>query len=633
MANEIVIDGKAYALVADSLMPTGKRALSRSFRATNGTDPSRLSKATWEFTNIGFSLESTAGGLATDYTQNLETRYPRRLFSLGKRNAVDIATSNVTDSGGYAAFAYGSPSSAYGGTEALYGTSDTSGDIVNFFDEQQSKLFVHHGAISTQVEMVGWTSEEAYIHQNIIMDAIDWRTFGWIAFGPGKAVAQRTNVTSTGSTYTDVGAVGGQYARKFAIGGDKLWVATGVNQMTYTNNAYTTFATAFEAGDHDHLANGLGTLGPYTFIGKQGGIYSFTDQAKPVPLSKALEHFISTLNGAQWADPGWGWLYYTSAIGLRAINLSLVDNPVGPGERMLDYTGPVGTPTALWTHRGELFVAYLQSDDSTYIWRGVFSDETPGTGQPKFYPFRYIASTQCNRGFASASPTNPVIIWGEDGDIAYEEVDPLGRDDLWSARKYSMSGGVWWGTTLDRNPLLLKTLRLARMRVLNVEECSTWQLAVAYDVEPWHTPTYFDVGPELDVPGYYTLRPTQGTAPLPPTALSGRNLKPRLTQTAEGVHAETLPPEVNGVLEIEYDERPEFIEEIVAVFQARGVLSMDETATELRELASIQTAGPVKARIDNRDCYVMVADVQKRADLKGDAVEGVQTVLHVWETE
>lgn len=638
---EVVIAGKTYALVADSLLPTGKRAIQRSYRPTNTTDPGRIKRVQYEVSGpIGASQESTAGYLGIDYvtgrdagTGGLETRYPRRLLSQGKRNVVDITGSPVTDSGGYAEFAYGSPSSAYGGTEALFGTSDASGDIVNFMDEQEGRLFLHHGAISTQVNLDGMAEEENFIHANIVMHAIDWRLRGYVGFGPGKAVAYRTNVTDTGSTYTDVGGVTGQYARKFAVGSDRLWVATGVNQATFTNNDYTTFATAFEIGDHKHLTNGVGTLGPYTFFGKQGGVYSFTDVGKPVPMSDAFTRHLSTLNGAQMVAFA-GWLYYTSALGLRALNASLVDNAVGIGVALPNFTGHGGIPTALWTADGDLFVAYLVDETNTYIYRGQFNPQkTPGTGQLDWFPFRYLASTQCNVGYSSSTTDNPVIIWGEDGDFAYEEFDPLGRDDLWDDRLYSTLGGVAYLTTLDRDPHMLKALRLVRVRVLNVEYCATWRVAVAFDVEPWNTPTYYDVGPELDVPGYHTLRPTMGRAPIQKVA--GRNMKFRLTQTAEGANSETLPPEINGPVEIEYDERPANIEEVALVLQAGT--DADRLVAELRDLASEQTEGPSVIRLPgdraNERRYAMVADVQRRTDLKGDGIEGVTVTLHLWDVE
>lgn len=627
---EIQIGEETFALVQDSLLPAGKRAILRSDLPTNAPSPGRIVNVEWEFTSIGHSNESTAGKLGTDYTTNLETRFKRRLLSLGKRTAVDITGSPVTDSGGYAAFAYGSPSSAYGGTEALFGTSDASGDKVNFFDEQQGRLFAHHGAISTQLDLSDWGEEDNYIHANIITDAVDWRAYGWVGFGPGKAVAQRTNVTATGSTYVDVGSVAGQYARKFALGSDRLWVATGVNQVVYTLDTYATFSSPFEVGDHNHLTNGVGTLGPFTFFGKQGGIYSFTDQGKPVPLSKALEHHLSTLNGSQFADPGWGWLYYISALGLRCVNTRGVDNPVGIGVRMPDFTGHGGIATALWVADSDLFVAYLVGTD-TYIYRGVLNEDNAArinaNGQPDWYPFRFLEDTQCNRGYSSSTPTNPVIVWGEDGDIAYESFDPLGRDDLWSSRLYSTSGGVWYGTTLDRDNHMVKSVRKARIRVLNVEPCSTWQLAFAYDVEPWHTPTYIDCGPELDVPGYWDLIPAQGSRPL--TNISGRNFKPRLTQTADGTHAETLPPEVNGTLEVEYDEHPDTIE--VVQVQLTGD-DTDDMMLRLRKLKDKQAkAGPHKVYLDGESCWAMIADTeQKRHDAKGDGVEVVAVALHLW---
>lgn len=628
---DLVIGGKTFTVVQDSLLPAGKRAIKREWRPSNANDAGRTRRIQYEpWGPVGKSLLSTSGTLATDYTQNLATNHLGRLLSVGKRTAVTVTGSPVTDSGGYAAFAYGSPSSAYGGTEALFGTSDTSGDIVNYFDEQQGYLFAHHGAISTQFQISDWTEIENYFHPNIITHAIDWRSKGYIGFGPGKSVAYRANATATGSTYTDVGAVAGQYARKFALGSDRLWVCTGVNQVTFTLNDYTTFATVFEAGDHQHLANGIGCHGPITHIGKQGGIYSFTDFGKPVPLSRAFGNRLSTLNGAQWADPGWGWHYYTSVMGLRAVSPSGVDNPVGPGLGMLEFTGHAGIPTAIWDSGGELYVAYFVDDTNTYIYRCKFNPQTtPGTGQPDFFPFRYLASTQTNGGFSTESTTNPTIVWGEDGEFAYETISPDQRDDLWSGRRYSTSGGAWYGTTFDADRHLIKTIRQARLHVLNVEPCSTWQLAFTFDIDPWDTtPTYVDCGPELDVPGHYTLRPTNGIYGAPTSGISGRAFKPRLTQTAEGPNAETLPPEVNGVLEVEYDERPELIEEVTVMVELGT--NADLTLDILRDFADSSTEGPVKVVVGGKKHWAMVAGHGKRVDIAGDSVEAAEVVLHLW---
>lgn len=632
---ELVIGGKTYPLMQQTTLPDGKRAIERTWRQSNSSDPGRIKRIQYEtWGAIGKSLLSTSGQLGTDYTKNLATNHLGRLMSVGKRTAVTVTGSPVTDSGGYAAFAYGSPSSAYGGTEALFGTSDASGDIVNYFDEQQGYIFVHHGAISTQFGPIAsaWTEVENYIHANIIMHAVDWRSKGYIGFGPGKPVAYRANATTTGSTYTDVGTVAGQYARKFALGSDRLWVATGVNQMTFTLNDYTTFATVFEVGDHNHLTNGVGCQGPITRVGKQGGIYSFTDFGKPVPLSRAFGNRLSTLNGAQWCDPGWGWHYYTSVMGLRAVSPSGVDNAVGPGLGMLEFTGHGGIPTAIWDSGGEMYVAYFVNDTDTYIYRCKFNPQTtPGTGQPDFFPFRYLASTQCNGGFSTESTTDPTIVWGEDGEIAYETIAADLRDDLWSGRRYSTTGGTWYGTTFDADRHLIKTIRCARIHVLNVEPCSTWQLAFTTDIDPWDsTPTYIDCGFEMDVPGHYTQTPTNGIGGSP-VEISGRAFKPRLTQTADGTNAETLPPEVNGVLEVEYDERPELIEEVTALIECGA--DADARVRELVKFASNQTKGPQRVNVDGDKAWAMVAGIPKRIDIKGDSVEAIEVTLHLWGAE
>lgn len=659
------IGDKEYPVVHDTDMPDGKRAVRREHRPTNQNDAARLKRVQWDISGpIGNSRESIAGTLATDYTQNLETRFRQRLFSLGKRTAVDIDGSgtnppvlSATTPSVFGTAYFGT--SYFGGTQVTSGSGSSSssggfsGDVVRHFAEQQGYLLVFHGALVTQVGPLStntWSIVETELLPAQVISVAHWQSWVWVAHEP---VQRMTLITESSAAGMNVNVNFGAFdfnVTALAEGSDRLWfalqrttddsspqqpLAIPTNKVSYTLTQFATYANPFPVGDTFLRVNGIGSFGPYTHIGKLNGPFSFTDQGKPAPLSRSLYKHNSVHNGSRWADPGWGWHYYISDTGLRAINQSGIDNPVAIGERMPAFTGHGGRPTAVHAERGEMWVAYLLDSGVSYMYRCTFGAETAGTGQPEMYPSRYMAATEFGAITSTNTTTNTSIVWGENGDIAYETIDRFGRDDQFTARRYSDSGGIWYGTTLDRDPHLLKTIRLARIRVLNVEDCSDWQLAVTFDLDPWDTdPEYMDWGPLMFVPGQYTLRPTAGVGGQPIPKISGRNFKIRLTQRAEGPNAETLPPEVNGPVEVEYDERPAMIEEVTLMLE--GGPSINTRIAELVQFASESSNGPELVQLPGdlpRDRkWAMVAGEPQRKDLKGDGVEVIEIVLQVWES-
>ncbi|HET6497359.1 MAG TPA: hypothetical protein VFH61_18590, partial [Thermoleophilia bacterium] len=386
MAN-IAIGDNQYELVQDSLLPEGKRSFVRSLRATSVQDPARIRKASWQvFGKIGQSLESVSGELSTDFTQNLETRHPRRLMSLGERTAVSLSGANPAGAGAAAGTFYGSSSygsAYYGGTQALFGSSGGGGDVVRHFAEIQGYLFADHGVISTQVDPQTWGVVASEILPAEILTDVKWYGFSFLGFGAASPTQIRFNTSASGASYgqtnsinPDTGTAMATYVRAFATGSDRLWgifddapnpyhvdsaplntdFPSTQGQVSYALDSWLRLASLFQVGDKQDGGNGIGPYGPFTHFGYNRGLFAVTDQGKPVPLSKALQGHQSANNGSQWADPGWGWNYAITDIGVRAINGS-VDNPVGIGERMKEFTGHSGRPTAIWHERGEMWIA------------------------------------------------------------------------------------------------------------------------------------------------------------------------------------------------------------------------------------------------------------------------------------
>ena len=622
-------DPMRFPLASDTEMG-GKRALVRNFRATNASDPGRIRLVSWELWGpIGASQEAMSGILATDYVQNLETRFPRRLISKGARTAVTLTSKDpvgVSNSYKLGEFKLGDVSNKLGGPVTLT-------DAVTHFAEQDGYLFAFRGRLGTQIKISDWSVVSTTVFPEPVQGAVSW--YGRIRVGLGSSAPMRTltSVSATGAVFEPTTNLLEEdvYAGPLAVGSDRCWyIARGSsgeleNLAGYTLDGFETVANPFRVGDAKVKANGIGPFGPFTFFGNYTNLYSFTDQGKPTPLSRALVGHSSANNGKQFADPGWGWNYAITDVGLRALT-SHIDNPVGPGESMRHFTGHGGRPTALWAERGEMFVVYVDGT-STYAYRCTFGAQTAQTGQPDFYPWWYKASTTTNAVFSTNATTNPTMVWGEGTSMAYETISRDGRDDLFSSRTYDVAGGTWWGTRLDRDPHLLKILRLARVRARNMTSGSSWTLAMSFD-----DGSYVDIA-EVTSNGYHILHPVQddGTAPL--ADISGHTIKPRWTQVAAGSGASTSPPELQGTMEVEYDERPEYITEVAATVRIDAAGSKEGVIGQLQDYVGSSTTGPLKVRLpgENSDRWAMVADVRNRRDLKGDAVEGIDLILHCWE--
>lgn len=212
--------------------------------------------------------------------------------------------------------------------------------------------------------------------------------------------------------------------------------------------------------------------------------------------------------------------------------------------------------------------------------------------------------------------------------MAYETISRDGRDDLFTSRTYDTGGGTWYGTLLDRDPHMLKVLRLNRVHVKN-SLGSTWTIGWSFDGG-----SYIDL-PEILENGYHTVRPVQDDVDAPLGSINGRTMKPRIVLVADS-GITTTSPEIAGTLEVEYDERPELIEEVACTVQLGATGRNPHRDMELlEELASSTSAGPLKIRLDGDrgdHRWAMLATPTNRRDLKDPNVEAVDIILQVWET-
>ena len=639
------------AIVDDAQIESGKRAIVRNYRDANASDAGRIRRVQWEVWGpIGSSLESTSGRLGTDFCRNLETRWERRLISSGQQTEVNLNNDDPVGTPSYFGTANFGDNYFYSGPQFIQ-----SKDVV-VFDEQAGYLFVSRGSLTTQVRLDDFSIVQTKQHNADVLDAALWRGKGRLAMGRYMPMQTRDYVDAVGSTYIDTVAISPAqdvYAQAVKRGSDRAWYidadpnSTTYNYAGYSLDSFETLAAPFQVGDPDVNTTGIGPFGPFTMFGAEDNLYSFTDQGKPVPLSRALLNHLTDHNGQQWADPGWGWNYAITSIGLRAIQPG-IDNPVGIGERMRGFTGHDGIPHAIWAERGELWCVYWTSEGDLYGYRGAFGPETANTGQPLWFPWFYKADSTCGALFSSvrgvADPLKEFRVFRGDGtNMTYMLAASDGRDDLSPTYVYSTDGGDWYGTTLDRDTNLLKTLRLARFKTRSMTAGSSWQLGMAFNPPPKNTAsaTYVNVGNAVNDNGGHTIEPVQGNLAL--SNISGFTMKPRLTQVAAGTGASSTPPEVNGTLEIEYDERPEQIEEITVMVNMTGTAYSNNYIWDtLRELLGSTVNGPFQIQLPDDlppvvtknsgggKKWAMLANVTHRDDLKDPSIEGVALTFLVW---
>ncbi len=626
----IWINSKEYPLLADNLLPSGRRGYVRSLRPSAPSDPGRVQTATWKLSGpLGQSRESPEGFLGHDYSDNIDTRNKDLLTSAAARNAVTLTGLDPPTTGGGT---YGGDN--YGG--AVYGPAYAAGNT-QFIDEDRGELFFHRDKASTQVDPSDMSVVQTVIHPANVDGAAVWQDRGYLGLGIDAAMVRRVKVTSTGSKYEPVLISGIPIgAKALTAGSDRLWMVTADNQEMFSNHAryslddLISVSCSFAVGDQKIPATGIGTLGVLTMIGNELGAGSFTDAGKPVKMVEPVKGHRSANNGVHFANYE-GWLYFTTDVGLYAWNGGLTVNPVGP-EADLDFEGAIdGRPTALWDYKDSLWCAYLTPGGNTYILRGDFKEGSGGTadtGRLDWYPFRLQSSTEVHVIGSTGQRTNPTIIWGEGTNAAYATLGRRGRDIADANYVFGTDGGTWFGSTMMRNLHMVKNLRYARFITENCDATNTWQLAVSVDEG-----AYVNVGAAVTTNGLQTVFPVSGSPPTPLSTVNGHTFKFRLTQVADDP---ANPPQVRGFLTAVYDELPDMIQEVTVIVNLGGVPKSKTLFDQLEVLADDGTASPVTVRLPddptNTDLYGFVVGVDEVRDIKGDGIQSAIVRLHIWET-
>ena len=629
-------------VVADAEVAGSKRAIERQFQDSNTSSPSRRKRVQWTLGGLpaGNSLQSAAGGLATDLTQGIDVRWPERLIPTGKQNLATLTGDDPTADGTslFGEFLFGDVDNPFGGGVAA--------GQVDVFAEQGGYILVGRGRLLTVVDPANsFALVSTTVMDAEILDMDHWFGNVYIALGSASPMQRVVSVTATGPVLEDVVATSpSQTVYAFAIkrGSDRAWYIDAASGATYnfagfTLDAFESLAPPFQVGDPRADANGIGPFNAYTMFGYKDNFYSFTDQGKPIPLSRAIYSHHSDLNGKQWADPGWGYNFATSQIGLRAIANGL-DNPVGVGEAMRNFTGHNGIPKSIYSERGELQVAYLTTGADSYAYRGVFA----GSDQPALFPWAYVDNTEIGAWFSSVTGAPSQGVWlirANGTNLVYTAIADDGRDDLYPSYTYDQTAGVWYGTTLDADRTLLKTARLCRVYARSLTSGSSWAIALGFDTSPVN-PTgssYTAIG-TVTANGANTILPISAGAPI--SSISGYTIKPRVTGTFAGSGAGTTPPELYGVFELEYDERPEQFEVIDAIVRIpSGGLSDNQQWTNLQALVSDGAPVPIKFSLpddlppgvtEGGQSYGHIVAIENRHDVKDATVEGVHCVIYRW---
>lgn len=613
---DIFIDGKRYAILADSSLPSGKRALVRSYRPSQPTDPARTGHARWKLSGpIGLSREKEDGFLGVDYADNLDTLWDNLLTSsIGGTDITLSGDDPSTDSTEaiWGGFNWGD--AAWGG-----GLSGSTPQNVSKITDDRGYIFFSRGAFETQVNPSGWTVVETQLLDSLVLDEEVWQGKGYLALGAGMAMRRRLAVASTGSTYE---SVSNTYAKALKVGNDRIWAinASGSsdNKVFYSLDPFTSVSGSFAVGDSSRTGNGIGTLGPYAVVGNETGIYGFTDSGKPVTVQDFSE-FISTRNGAKFTS-AYGWLYFTGFDGVYAW-FPNVANPVGL-ETLTDFEGSIdGYPTEVRRVGKSLFAAYLTTSGDTYIVEGRFGPGTEATGAPVWYPFKKLSSVECHAINSTSENDTIDLIVGRGSNASVYRLGLRGRRIDDPNYTYATSGGTWYGTTMMRSQGLHKFLRQAILFAENCNATNYWQLAFQPD-----DGSYVNVGHRIDSDGHHILRPTNGAAPN--DSLTFHALKPRLTQVAAST---TSPPQLRGYLDIIWDERPDITEEISVAIQLGQYRSATGQKVDLERLVGHDTESPVEIHLGTETFYGHVKEVAEMRDLKGDGIQAVQVVLTKWE--
>ena len=299
---------------------------------------------------------------------------------------------------------------------------------------------------------------------------------------------------------------------------------------------------------------------------------------------------------------------------------------MGPGEgfKGQGFEGPVdGYPTEVKAFKDSIWVAYLNPDGTTYIFRGTFNPaETPGSGRPDWYNFRKLSSLECH-AIGGVERDVPTLIIAEDENITYYGLSTRGREIADPDYSYDTSGGQAFLTTLMLPQGAKGNLRYAKFQTENCSPSNTWQLAVDVD----DAGSYINIGSAVTTNGMQTVRPVSAGAPL--GTVSFNSVKPRLTQVSAN---STTPPQIRGALTMSFDLRPDMVQEIDVLLEMNSASDL----TNLQALIGVGQLNPVTLRLPTQTAvntdlygYVITAEWHDRTD-PTDNVALVK--LRQWET-
>lgn len=618
MANLLTLNGVKYPVLAQNPLPKGKRLFERRSRPTQASDAA-IQEAHWKISGpMGQSQESAEGFLGVDHTSNLDHFNNGLLTSTAGRSTVTISG--------------GDPAT---GTQFLpqvlpmllggFQLAD-----ISHIEEDRTKLVVGRGQAVSIVDASAMTLDKTHVKSENVAGMTVWRNKARLGFGPGREMETLSRFDPD-SLSAEFIAESGQYALEMTTGTDRWWgisanqAAGDENELFYALDDWATFSNEFAVGDSQVPATGIGTIGPYTIKGDRTGAYSFTNNGKPVRVLESVRGYSDARNGASIAA-AFGWLYITTALGLKATIPGQRENDVGPGA-IDGYSGPSGQPRKVRFFKDSLWLIELVGSD-TYVWRGRFGAQTADTGQPDWYGFRVLSSTTVDAIGVNADRTNPTLVLGEgNSTLSHYILAERTREiaDSTYAAAFSTDGGTWFGSTLARNPNLHRNVRSAQFVTENCNGSNTWQLAVSVDEG-----SYVNIGSAVSSNGHQTLVPVSAGAPI--GTVDFHQLKPRLTQVAASASA---PPQIRGFLSVQYDERPRRVEQITITVrlgdQGRSIAT-DRAALE--GLAGHGQGQPVAVQLPGEPSttrYGFVDDVME-SDLSGDGIVGMTISIALWET-
>ena len=557
--NTITVGGLSLEIATTA--KDSKRLYVRRQEAAQDSDPTRPMVARWRVSGpVGQSYESTDGYLGHDHG-TLETRQDDLLTSLGAVTSLTISGSDPLSTGSSALGSMPLGLRALGG-----GASLSSPTAITHIQQYANRLFLGRGAFVTQVKPSEWTVEQTRAIGATVRGMAEWFGKLRIGLGPQKAIQTVNGVSSSGATYADTRVSGSDTnGREMRVINDRLWWnraedSTDDNKLRFTLDDFASQSSGFRVGDRGVPATAIGVVDGTPVLGSEIGPAGFTDDGASFVIGSALQQARSPENGRQFAAGPDGWTYMISALSLYAIKGTTM-NPVGIGsDSMSGFDGFDGRPVAVFAWREAVFVAYENSAGDTWrILQGQFNPSLGG-GELDWHPFATrTASIRCIG--ATSVPTLPTIVWGEGTTTLARVSKGRGNRDMSDASyTFSTAGGQWFGSRMMRNQTCRKTVRWGRFLTENCTASNTWQLAVSFDGG-----SYTNIGSAVTTNGGQKVAPSD-----PTTSPTGFTPKPRLTQVAA---SSTTPPQIRGVLEIGYDERPDTVTKVDCTVKAsRGDL-------------------------------------------------------------